>query len=134
MSEREVAHYLLLLGSAREDAPTRVAQAREGLSSLGEIIAVSEVISGPSVSPGDPHVYANQAVRLASPLARDDFNLALKQLEYQLGRRPGDASCAIDIDLAREYDSAGALRWENPAKLAHRLFLDLAAQVQPARA
>jgi len=134
MSHGQHAHYLLLLGSAREDGRARVAQARERLAALGEVVASSEVISGPSVSPGDPHTYANQALRLASRLSREDLNAALKQLERELGRQPGDAACAIDIDLAREYDQAGRLRWENPAKLAHPLFLQLAAQVEPARA
>ncbi|HVK51772.1 MAG TPA: 2-amino-4-hydroxy-6-hydroxymethyldihydropteridine diphosphokinase [Pseudoxanthomonas sp.] len=131
MSDADVAHYLLVLGSAREDAPARVAQARERLSELGELVASSTVVSGPSVSAGDPHVYANQAVRLSSSLARADLAVALKQLETTLGRRTDDAACAIDIDLAREYSAAGHLRWENPAKLAHRLFLQLAAQVEP---
>jgi len=134
MSHGQHAHYLLLLGSAREDGRARVAQAREHLAALGEVVASSEVISGPSVSPGDPHTYANQALRLASRLSRENLNAALKQLERELGRQPGDAACAIDIDLAREYDHAGTLRWENPAKLAHPLFLQLAAQVEPARA
>lgn len=134
MSPSQPAHYLLLLGSARHDGQARVAQARARLGQLGEVVAHSEVVVGPSVSAGDPHVYANQALRLASPLPRDELNAALKQLERALGRLPGDAACAIDIDLAREYDSHGELRWENPAKLAHRLFLQLAAQVEPARA
>lgn len=134
MNHGQHAHYLLLLGSARDDGQARVAQARERLAALGEVVASSEVISGPSVSPGDPHTYANQALRLASLLSREDLNAALKHLERELGRQPGDAACAIDIDLAREYDDAGTLRWENPAKLAHPLFLQLAAQVEPARA
>ena len=49
------------------------------------------------------------------------------------GRRPGDAACAIDLDLAREYGADDALRWENPAKLEHPVFVDLAAQVAPVR-
>lgn len=125
------AQYVLLLGSAREDGQARVGHAIEQLRALGDIVAVSRLVIGPSVTRGDAHRYANQAVRLASAFPRAELAPALKQIETALGRQDGDEACAIDIDLAREYDAQGALRWENPAKLDHRLFVDLAAEVAP---
>lgn len=123
--------YVLLLGSARSDGRERLQQAIDHLQALGEIEAASQVIVGPSVSPGDPHHYANQAVRLRADVQRDALAPRLKHIETALGRHDGGDGCAIDIDLAREYDAHAALRWENPAKLAHPLFVDLAAQVTP---
>lgn len=122
--------YLLILGSGT-DGDAQLARARDRLRAQGRIVALSPVIVGPSVVDGDPHRYANQALLFATSLAREPFNALLKRLEAELGRRDGDGACAIDLDLAQEYGHDAALRWENPIKLAHPLFRDLAAQVRP---
>ncbi len=124
--------YLLILGSGA-DGETQLARARAALAGEGRILALSPVVTGGSVVAGDPHRYANQALLMESALERSAFNARLKSLEAELGRQPGDAACAIDLDLAREYSAGDELCWENPAKLAHRVFLDLAAQVAPVR-
>lgn len=123
--------YLLLLGSAREDGERRVEQAIARLNRLGSISAQSDVVSGPSVNPGDPHRYANRAVMLDAMLDRETLAPQLKAIETELGRQDGGDGCAIDIDLAREYSANGEMRWENPDKLAHSVFVALAAQVAP---
>nr|WP_295378959.1 2-amino-4-hydroxy-6-hydroxymethyldihydropteridine diphosphokinase [Pseudoxanthomonas sp.] len=124
--------YLLILGSGA-DGEAQLARARAALAGEGRLLASSPVVTGASVVSGDPHRYANQAVLLETALARTAFNARLKALETELGRRPGDAACAIDLDLAREYAIDGEMRWENPAKLEHPLFEKLAAQVAPVR-
>ncbi len=124
--------YLLILGSGTE-GDVQLARARAALAGEGRILALSPVVTGDSVVAGDPHRYANQAVLLETALERLAFNARLKALETELGRRPGDAACAIDLDLAREYGADHELRWENPAKLEHPVFVALAAQVAPIR-
>lgn len=124
--------YLLILGSGA-DGEAQLARARAALADEGWILALSPVVIGASVVAGDPHRYANQAMLLETALERSAFNARLKALEAGLGRRPEDAACAIDLDLAREYGADDALCWENPAKLEHPLFMDLAAQVAPVR-
>ncbi|MGX5729296.1 2-amino-4-hydroxy-6-hydroxymethyldihydropteridine diphosphokinase [Pseudoxanthomonas beigongshangi] len=124
--------YLLILGSGTE-GDVQLARARAALAGEGRILALSPVVIGDSVVAGDPHRYANQAVLLETALERLAFNARLKALEAELGRRPGDAACAIDLDLAREYGADHELRWENPAKLEHPVFVALAAQVAPIR-
>lgn len=126
-----VHHYLLILGSGI-DGERQLARARERLRAEGTVLALSPVIVGPSVVAGDPHRYANQAMLFAVSLARAPFNGLLKRIETDLGRQPGGEACAIDLDLAREYDIDGGLQWENPDKLAHPVFRGLAAQVTPA--
>lgn len=127
-----VCRYLLILGSGVDEAA--LARARAALRARGRILALSPVIVGPSVVDGDPARYANQALLYESDLPRAEFGAWLKQLERELGRQAETVPCAIDLDLAREYAVDGALCWENPDKLAHRVFRDLAAQVvQPLR-
>ena len=124
--------YLLILGSGT-DGEAQLARARDALAGEGRILALSPLVSGGSVVAGDPHRYANQAILLETTLERTAFNARLKALEVELGRHPGDDACAIDLDLAREYAPDGELRWENPAKLEHPVFVDLAEQVAPVR-
>lgn len=124
--------YLLILGSGA-DGEAQLARARAALADEGRILALSPVVSGDSVVAGDPHRYANQAMLLETVQERTAFNARLKSLEIELGRHPGDAACAIDLDLAREYAADGEMRWENPAKLGHPVFVDLAEQVAPVR-
>ncbi len=131
MTQAAAHDYLLILGSAAEDGERRLAQARAHLLAHGAIGAASRVVRGPSVDPGDANVYTNQAILLRVALERTAFEAALKASEHRLGRDAQHRGL-IDLDLAREYDEHGRLRWENPAKLAHPLFRDLAASVVPA--
>ncbi|MGS1077520.1 2-amino-4-hydroxy-6-hydroxymethyldihydropteridine diphosphokinase [Pseudoxanthomonas beigongshangi] len=124
--------YLLILGSGT-DGEAQLARARAALADEGRILALSPVVTGNSVVAGDPHRYANQALLLETALERTAFNARLKSLEIELGRHPGDAACAIDLDLAREYGADDELCWENPAKLEHPVFVDLAERVAPIR-
>lgn len=120
--------YLLLLGTAT-DEEGRLRQARDGLKRHGRILARSGVVHGPSVVQGDATHYANQALLLSSGLPRTEFAEWLKSLERQLGRKPEQAACVIDIDLVGECDAAGAMTWQNDAKLEAPLFRDLVAKV-----
>lgn len=131
MIESATLHrYLLLLGSADSNGEQRLALARDRLAQASRLEVASRVVCGPSVADGDPNRYTNQAVLLASALRRDAFMDALKQFERELGRDAKHRG-VIDLDLAREYDAEGRLRWENPAKLAHPLFRALADEAAP---
>ncbi|KAF1712144.1 hypothetical protein CSC70_01020 [Pseudoxanthomonas kalamensis DSM 18571] len=123
--------YVLLLGSGT-DEEMRLRRASAALAQQGEILARSQVVHASSVVPGDAHRYVNQALLYASELPRDVFMLWLKALEQELGRMPQDDPCIIDIDLAGECGPDGELQWENPGKLEHPLFRELAEQVRRA--
>lgn len=122
--------YLLLLGTdTDDDLPLR--RARSLLAEAGKLLRESETVHGPSVVPGDPHRYLNQALLIEAMQSRGDLAALLKRLESDLGRRRDGEGCLIDIDLAAECDAQNNVVWRNPEKLAHALFRELAAQVLP---
>lgn len=120
--------YLLLLGTnGADESPLR--QARHRLGESAALLRESQLVHGPSVVPGDQHHYINQAVLIETAQARDELAATLKRLEDELGRRRDGDHCLIDIDLVAECDPQDRAFWQNPDKLAHALFRDLAAQV-----
>jgi 2-amino-4-hydroxy-6-hydroxymethyldihydropteridine diphosphokinase len=120
--------YVLLLGTTLA-SPQVLRLAAELLSAHGLVEATSPVEQAPSVTPGDGRRFHNQALVLATDLANDALVPALKQLETELGRVPGDPQCVIDIDLACECDAHGIVLWRDDAKLGHPLFVGLMQDV-----
>ncbi|MFT4198807.1 MAG: 2-amino-4-hydroxy-6-hydroxymethyldihydropteridine diphosphokinase [Pseudoxanthomonas sp.] len=123
--------YVLLLGSSVAEELLR--RAVEALAGAGAVEAVSDVVHGPSVVAGDGRHFFNMAVRLRSALDRAALLPTIKRIERELGRAPGAAQCAIDIDLAMELDAHGRVLWEAPDKLAAPLFRRLAGAVRIGR-
>ena len=122
--------YILLLGTDTEDeSPLR--QARVRLDESGKVLRMSKLVCGPSVVPDDHHHYTNQALLIETEQPREEIAAFLKQVEYDLGRRRDRDGCLIDIDLVAECDAQDRVIWQNPDKLSHALFRELAAQVLP---
>lgn len=119
--------YVLLLGSGTDDEG-QLRRARDRLKQRGRILARSGVEHSPSVVPGDPARYVNQALLFACDAPRDAFAPWLKALEQALGRTAG-GPCVIDIDLVAECDGHGDTLWQNDAKLEHALFRELVSRV-----
>lgn len=123
--------YLLLLGTDTDDESwLRQAQMRIGESA--KLLRESKLVHGPSVVPGDDHHYINQALLIETTQSRGGLAALLKRLEDELGRRRDGDACLIDIDLVAESDAQDRVIWQNPDKLAHALFRELAGQVVPA--
>ncbi|WP_454832712.1 2-amino-4-hydroxy-6-hydroxymethyldihydropteridine diphosphokinase [Pseudoxanthomonas wuyuanensis] len=123
-------HYLLLLGTDTDDE-SWLRQARIRLGQSGGLLRESKLVHGPSVVPGDGHRYINQALLLETVQPRDELAAFLKRVECDLGRRRDSANYLIDIDLVAECDAQDRVIWQNPDKLAHALFRELAGQVLP---
>ena len=120
--------YILLLGTDGDDESS-LRQARVRLDESSKLLRESELVHGPSVVPGDHHHYINQALLIETAQPRDDLAAFLKRVEDDLGRRRDGDNCLIDIDLVAECDPQDHVIWQNPDKLAHKLFRELAAQV-----
>jgi len=123
--------YILLLGTNTGDESS-LRQARRRLGESSELLRESKLVHGPSVVPDDHHHYINQTLLVETAQPRDELAAFLKRVEDDLGRRRDGDNCLIDIDLVAECDVQDRVVWQNPDKLTHALFRELAGQVLPA--
>lgn len=89
------------LGSNLGDREENIARALEVIVRLPEtrLIAVSEIVETEPWGIEDQPLFANAVARLATPMAADAMLLALKRIEDELGRVPGQRNGPRVIDL-----------------------------------
>ena len=85
------------------DAAANVPAAVEKLSGVGEVVAVSQMLTSAPVGRTDQPAFTNGAVRLRTSLSEGDLKQRLLKIEADLGRvRDPDDRCGprtIDLDI-----------------------------------
>lgn len=125
------AGHALLLGSPDSAMPVFEA-AQQRLRTAFQVVAESPCVRHASVIPGDPQHYLNRIFLVSDePSSTTGWHNRLKQLEHDLGRRPGQAPPVVDVDLLCRYGAGGQVHWLDQEKMRHPLFRDLLASVLP---